>query len=291
MPEASLLDFSVFNPRRLDEALSLLAEEENVVPLAGGTDLMVTLETGNLSPCRFLNLMGIAEFQEPFSWCDGKLRMSPLCSYRDTRIDKDVATRYPLLVRAAREVGVLAIQSRGTWAGNIVNASPAADGVPVLMVYDAEVELRSTSGTRTVPLCDFYRGYKEMDRASDELVTGIILPPPPEDRIEYFRKVAPRRLQAITKVLLTGYLLRSDDRIEDCRIVLGSVAPFTLRARETESILRGSVLDSETIKAARAALQGEISPIDDIRSTAMYRRNVAERLLDEFLLSASPESH
>ncbi len=149
---AYLPDYDVISTERLGEALDALGE--GVVPLAGGTDLMVYLESGMLSPCTFLNLQAIAELRrEPV--LDGMLTLGPLCTFRDARVIPTIRDAFPLLSTAAREVGVLAIQSRGTWAGNIANASPAADGVPALMAHDAEIELTSRTGLRTVPLASF----------------------------------------------------------------------------------------------------------------------------------------
>ena len=135
------------------------------------------------------------------------LTLYPLTTYRDTRVTAAIRQKFPMLAQAAREVGALAIQSRGTWVGNIANASPAADGVPALMAYDAEVELSSKGGRRSVPLSRFYTGYKTMDRRPDELITAIRLPAPEAGAFEYYRKVGNRRFQAISKTLLAGRIL------------------------------------------------------------------------------------
>src|SRR6266571_5608627 len=162
------MSFEVLTPQSLDEALDALASIERVVPLAGGTDLMVYLQAGALAPCAFLNLQEIDELK-PRLTINGSLKLGALTTYRDVR-RSSIRTQFPMLALAAREVGALAVQSRGTWAGNIANASPAADGVPALMAYDAEIELSSKKGRRRVLLEKFYRGYKEMDRRPDELI-------------------------------------------------------------------------------------------------------------------------
>lgn len=286
---AYLADYRVIRPKSLTEALEALAGEEPLRPLAGGTDLMVYLYSGALRPCTFLDLQSVAELAQPIApmapmaW-NGGLRLSALATYHHVRHDPDVRDRFPMLARAAREVGALAIQTRGTWAGNIANASPAADGVPALMAYDAEVELASRSRRRRVPLADFYKGYKRLELRPHELITAIHLPAPPPARKEYYRKVGPRRLQAISKTLLAGWIvLDADRRVRDLRLVLASVAPFTLRARETERELRGKALTPELVETACAAIQDEIDPIDDIRSTERYRRTVTANLVRECL--------
>jgi CO/xanthine dehydrogenase FAD-binding subunit len=280
---AYLPDYRVINPRGLSEALDALACGDPLVPLAGGTDLMVYLEAGALPPCTFLNLQAVEELHRPLTIHDA-IRLGPLTTFRDARVTPALRQRAALLALAAREVGVLAIQSRGTWAGNIANASPAADGVPALMAYDAEVELLSKDGCRRVALSRFYSGYKQTERRPQELISAIHLPLPGPDWIEYYRKVGARRFQAISKVVFAGRRRhRADGLLEDVRIVLGSVAPYTLRATATESVLRGCMLTPEVIAKAQAALQEEIHPIDDVRSTAAYRRRVAGNLLQNFL--------
>ena len=276
------MSFEVITPRSLTEALDALAADRRLVPLAGATDLMVYLEAGSLRPCAFLNLQELPELK-PALRVNGALTLGALTTYRDVRVSA-VKEQFPMLALAAREVGALAIQNRGTWAGNIANASPAADGVPALMAYDAEVELAGKSGRRSVALAAFYRGYKQMDRRPDELITAIRLPVPRPGWREYFRKVGARRFQAISKTLLAGRILfDSSGTVEDIRMVFASVAPFTLRAVQTENMIRGRHLTLELIDEATSAIQDEIHPIDDIRSTEAYRRRVTSNLVREFL--------
>jgi CO/xanthine dehydrogenase FAD-binding subunit len=280
------MSFEVISPQFLTDALDALAADPRLVPLAGATDLMVYLEAGTQLPCTFLNLQRLEELK-PLHYDDASLVLGALTTYRDVRIS-NAGRQFPILASAAREVGALAIQNRGTWVGNIVNASPAADGVPALMAYDAEIELTSQRGRRIVPLSDFYRGYKQMDRRDDELVTAIHVPLPQSEWREYFRKVGTRRFQAISKTLLAGRIrLDKDQTVDDVRMVFGSVAPYTLRAVETEKIIRGRHLTHELIEEAARAIQDEIHPIDDIRSTEAYRRRVTSNLVREFLGNGS----
>jgi CO/xanthine dehydrogenase FAD-binding subunit len=273
---ATVNDFAVITPQSLDEALDALASVEHLRPLAGGTDLMVLLESGALRPCTFLNIQDLQELKSPDA-------ITALTTYRDVRAGH-WKTRFPMLATAAREVGAVAIQSRGTWIGNVANASPAADGVPALMAYDAELEIASKNGRRRVPLANFYRGYKQMDLRPDELITAVHLPEPSPGFVEYFRKVGARRFQAISKTLLAGRIrFAADSKIADIRLVFASVAPFTLRAFQTEDVLRGRHLTRETITQAIDAIQDEIRPIEDIRSTEAYRRRVTANLLRDFL--------
>ena len=276
------MNSEVVTPRSLDEALEVLASGKYVVPLAGGTDLMVYLEAGALPSCTFLNLQEIEELKPALS-VNGSLTLGALTTYRDVRMSP-IRNQFPMLAWAARGVGALAVQSRGTWAGNIANASPAADGVPALMAHDAVVELASKAGRRRVPLADFYSGYKKMDRRADELITAIHLPLPESGWSNYYRKVGARRFQAISKTLLSGrILLDADKTVKDIRMVFASVAPHTLRAVKTENQIRGRQLTPDLIEEAAAAIQDEIHPIDDIRSTETYRRRVTSNLVRDFL--------
>jgi CO/xanthine dehydrogenase FAD-binding subunit len=276
------MTFEVISPHTLDEALDAMASVGNIVPLAGGTDLMVGLDAGAIPACAFLNLQELRELRPVLS-ADRGLTLGALTTYRDVRVSP-IRKTYPMLSLAAREVGSLAIQSRGTWAGNIINASPAADGVPALMAYDAEVELATKADRRRVLLSQFYSGYKQVDRKPDELVVAIHAAVPKPGWVEYYRKVGARRFQAISKTLLAGRILLGADRVvEDVRLVFASVAPYTLRAIQTENVLRARKLSAELIAEAAKAIQDEIHPIDDIRSTEHYRRRVTSNLVADFL--------
>jgi CO/xanthine dehydrogenase FAD-binding subunit len=279
------MTFDVITPRSLDEALDAIASDATAVPLAGGTDLMVSLDAGSIRPCTFLNLQELGELR-PVVGQGSPLTMGALATYRDVRVSP-VRREFPMLALAAREVGSLAIQSRGTWAGNIINASPAADGVPALMAYDAEIELASKSGRRRLPLSRFYRGYKQMDRRLDELVVAIHTPVPVRGWIEYYRKVGARRFQAISKTLLAARILFGPDHVvSDIRMVFASVAPYTLRAVQTENLIRGRQLSPALIAECSKAIQDEIHPIDDIRSSEAYRRRVTSNLVVDFLTTS-----
>jgi CO/xanthine dehydrogenase FAD-binding subunit len=179
----------------------------------------------------------------------------------------------------------VATQNRGTLGGNIVNASPAADSPPALLVYDAQLELVSARGTRWIAYYGFHTGYKQMDLRPDELVRSIRLPRSGNAWRQYYRKVGTRKAQAISKVGLAARAIWDGRQIREIRIALGSVAPIVVRCVETEKTLRNRPWGSDAIPAAQEALAREIAPIDDIRSTAAYRLRVAQNLLEEFLLT------
>jgi CO/xanthine dehydrogenase FAD-binding subunit len=284
---AYLPSYELAVPRTLDDALAMLRDEPGVWrPFAGGTDLMVLLEAGRLEHRKFFSirhlpgLRGVTE-------SDGRVRVGALTTYTDVRRSELLARHFPMLGRAARETGGIAIQNRGTVGGNIANASPAADTPPALLAYGAEVELVSASGARRVPYAEFHTGYKRTVMRADELIAAVLLPRPGEGARHHYRKVGTRRAQAISKVCFAALAEVEGDTLGEVRIALGSVAPVVLRCTRTEELLKGRRVDAELSEAASEELAREITPIDDVRSTARYRTRVARNLLAEFLSGLS----
>ncbi|MSR06722.1 MAG: hypothetical protein EXR93_06635 [Gemmatimonadetes bacterium] len=263
---------SVLSPGTLGEALGILAKDHAATPLSGGTDLLVhwpvRLEAHERT---YLDLSGVNELKA-HTWTKRDLVLGGRTTYWDIVGDSQAAREFPLLVAAARVVGAIQIQTRGTWAGNIVNASPAADGVPALMAYGAVVVLESTAGREEVPLDRFYQGYKKMSRRPDQLIVAIRIPRRSYD-VQVFQKVGSRRAQAITKVGLA--ITRSD---LGWRVVANSVAPTVCRCHAVEHMLESKVPVSSP-DGFFQGLERDISPIDDIRSTAEYRKIVLSRLI------------
>jgi CO/xanthine dehydrogenase FAD-binding subunit len=278
-------------PRTLGDALALLHDEPGVWrPFAGGTDLMVLLEAGRLDHKKFFSVARLAELRG-IEESDAYATLGALTTYSDVRRSDTLSREFPMLGRAASETGGLAIQNRGTLGGNIANASPAADSPPALLAYGAQVELISMEGARWVEYADFHTGYKQTLMRADELISRVRLPRPRAAARHFYRKVGTRRAQAISKVCIAALAETGDDgAFTHVRIALGSVAPVVLRCRRTEELLGGRRPDAELIREARAALAEDISPIDDIRSTARYRMRVAENLLEEFLSEIASES-
>ncbi len=275
--------YQLITPRSLDDALSLLANEPGVwKPFAGGTDLMVLLEAGKLAHRNYVNIWRLEDLRG-IEITETTVTLGALTTYTDVQAHPVLRDEFPMLCQAASETGGLAIQNRGTLGGNIVNASPAADSPPALLAYDAELELVSTQGSRWLPYQGFHTGYKQMRIRPDELLARIRLPRNTTATTHYYRKVGTRKAQAISKVCFAATARTNDGRIDDVRIALGSVAPIVVRCVQTENTLKGQPPDPATVKAAQASLWREISPIDDIRSTANYRLQVASNLLGDFV--------
>jgi xanthine dehydrogenase small subunit len=283
---ASISNRTLLEPRSLAGALKMLRDEGPLVPMAGCTDLFVSLNFGTLKDTRFLNLWALDALRA-IEMRNGLLFVGALATYTDLIRSPLVRRRIPMLAAAAREVGGVQIQNRGTLGGNVANASPAGDTLPVLSAAEAVVVLRSAAASRRIPFAAFYTGYRQSVRRPDELIVGFEIPAIGGE--QWFRKVGTRAAQAISKVVVAGVAPSASARGRRrtggsgrfdgaVRIALGSVGPTVVRALRTEEALAGgaSLVDAQRI------LVEEIAPIDDIRSTAEYRRRVASNLLARF---------
>ena len=263
----------LLQPRSLADAVKMLRDEGPLVPMAGCTDLYVALNFGTLQPTRFLNLWQLDALRG-IEARGNTLRIGALTTYTDIIRSSVIRRRVPMLAAAAREVGGVQIQNRGTIGGNVANASPAGDTLPVLLAVDAVVVLRSAAGTRRVPMTSFYTGYRQTVAHPDELIVGFEIPP--VRGRQWFRKVGTRAAQAIAKIVVAGVWNGRADAPP--RLAMGSVAPTPLRLSQTEQALG----NGRPLAEAQEILQREIAPIDDLRSTAEYRRQVAANLLGQF---------
>jgi xanthine dehydrogenase iron-sulfur cluster and FAD-binding subunit A len=301
---------ATISPAALDAALAALAAG-GVRPIAGGTDLMVQL-AHEAAPAGtvLLDLSGLDELRairlepkdggpvtgapagaaasavDPVPGRPESLLVGALATYADLRSSPLVAEHLPILAEVAAAVGAAQIQNRGTLGGNVVNASPAGDMLPVLLATGASIVLRSVRGEREVVADDFWPAYRRTACAADELVVAVGFPLPP-GRVVRFRKVGGRRAQAIGKTLVAAAWRLDDGVLRDVRIAAGSVAPTPVRAPAAEAVLEGARPDAEAADRAAAAIAAEIAPIDDVRSTAEYRRIATGRVLRRMVLDAA----
>jgi len=267
---------SLFQPKSLADALRMLRDEGPLTPLAGCTDLYVALNFGTLKDERFLDLWRLGALRR-IEVRGEVLSIGALATHADLIRSPLVRRRLPMLAAAAREIGGVQIQNRGTIGGNVANGSPAGDTLPVLAAADAIVVLRNATQTRRVPFTSFFTGYRLSVRRPDELIVGFEIAP--VRGRQWFRKVGTRAAQAISKVVMAGIAQPPTRAGTAVRIALGSVAPTVVRAPKTEAALAGGA----SIAQAQQMLVDELAPIDDIRSTAEYRRRVAANLLARFL--------
>jgi CO/xanthine dehydrogenase FAD-binding subunit len=266
---AAVSTLALQRPKTLKAALAMLADEPALTPIAGCTDVYVGLHFATMRERRFIDLWNLKELRG--IGVDGDvLRIGALTTYTEIIRSTIVQKRVPMLVAASREVGGAQIQNRGTLGGNVANASPAGDTLPVLAAANARIVLRSTKGTRTVAFDGYYTAYRKSVRQPNELIVAIEIPR--VDGAQWWRKVGTRRAQAISKIMVAAV------RGRDLRIAFGSVAPTVVLARKTAAVLSGG----GSVAEAQAALLTEITPIDDVRSTAVYRANVAANLLAQF---------
>jgi len=276
-------EYELVSPGDLAGALELLHREPDTwLPVAGGTEVMVQYSAGKLEARHLINLWNIAELRQ-ITETDTSLAIGGGCTFTQLRESPAVQHHFPLLALAASWTGSIANQNRATIAGNIVNASPAADSPPALLAYEAELELISANGTRKLAYADFHLGYKKTALLPGELLLAIHLPKRFSDWFRYGQKTGTRNAQAISKVCIAGVGKLREDRVEAVHIGMGAVAPTPVRLYSTEAALCGAVLNDRAIADARRILASEIAPIDDIRSSAAYREHVAANLLEDFL--------
>jgi CO/xanthine dehydrogenase FAD-binding subunit len=276
-------DYRLVAPARLQDAVSLLASEPGAwLPIAGGTDLMVQYAAGKLPARKLVSIWNLPELRR-IEVLPEEIRIGAGCTYTDLREHDVVGREFSLLASAASWTGGIANQNRGTLGGNIVNASPAADSLPALLVYEAELILVSVRGERRLPYVGFHTGYKKMKLAPDELIRAVCLPRRFSEYLAYTRKVGARNAQAISKVCLAGLGRIRNGAVEDVRIAIGSVAPVPLRLVETERVVTGKPITPSLLALAKKMAATEIRPIDDIRSTSRYRAAVTGNLVAEFL--------
>jgi len=272
-------------PRHLFEAYEHLAAGPTR-PIAGGTDVMVAI-AGELAPVpeRMLDLSRIEELRG-ISLEGGSLVLGARTTYTEIRRSALCREHLPALVEAAATIGAAQIQNRGTLGGNIANASPAGDTLPILLAADAMILVGGQRGEREIAAKDFFVGYRSTELAPDELILQVRFPIPPGRELR-FRKVGTRRAQAISKVVLAlAWQHFGSTGWQNVRVALGSVAATPVRAPATERVLEGSRPTPEVADRAAETLAEELQPIDDVRSTAGYRRAVSARILHRLLRDA-----
>jgi CO/xanthine dehydrogenase FAD-binding subunit len=266
-------------PRDLGEALDARAAHPDWMVLAGGTDLMVNANH-RVAPAGILDLWRLPPIGSVRS-ADGAIEIGAGATWLEVERHPEVRGELPALAAAAREIGALQIQARATLGGNVGTSSPVGDSLPVLLALDAELELASVRGRRRVAYREFCTGYRTTQLAADELIVAAHVPVPGPATRTAWRKVGTRRAQSISKVMGAAAIGRDGGIVAWARVALGAVADRPIRLAAVEAAVRGVRL-GEAAAAAREAMRAAIQPIDDVRSTASYRREVAENLVARF---------
>lgn len=274
----------MLSPSSLPEALGRLAAEPDLLPVAGGTDLMVADRLARSARTRVLDVTRLPELVGVRA-VEGGLEIGAGVTFDELRRHPEVLRRFPALAAAAAEVGGWQIQTRATLGGNAANASPAGDSLPVLLALAATVIVAGAGGEREVPYDAFHVGYRKTALRPGELIVRFRLPDPPAGGRQVFRKVGTRRAQAISKVVVCGVgRIGGDGRIDHLRLAAGSVAATPVRLRAAEAAGEGGAWSAELAAAVGRAAAGEVTPIDDVRSTAAYRAGVLERIVRRLVL-------
>lgn len=271
-------------PASLAEAVAARAAHPDWIVLAGGTDLMVEAPQRPV-PAGIIDLWAMPELTGVRRDGDA-IRIGAGTSWLEVMVDPLITIDAPVLAAAAREIGALQIQTRGTIGGNVVTSSPVGDSLPALLALDAELELASPRGARTVAYADFATGYRKTLLAADELVAAIRLPRPPPGTWQGWRKVGTRRAQSISKVMAAALITKVDGVITRARFGLGAVADRPIRALAAEEAAIGRPADRATAALVADAAVAAITPITDVRSTAGYRLGVVRGLVMRFVISA-----
>ena len=286
---SDVTQFDLSAPPSLDAVLAQLAAEPGKhTPIAGGTELMVALNTGRLTQHSLVSIHHLKELRFIRAEKDA-IHIGSGATFTDIRNSAEIAANLPLLIQSASWTGTIANQNRATLGGNICNASPAADTPPALLAYGATITLISAAGKRTLPYIDFHLSYKKTVLRPNELVHSVTVPRDFSGYRQYIRKVGTRNALAISKIALAGLAKLDGDKLADIRLGAASLTDRPVRCSATEAALMGKSIGPKstdtTIRSARAALASETHTIDDIRSTAKYRAAVAGNLLEEFLRS------
>jgi xanthine dehydrogenase small subunit len=267
------------SPPNLDSALQSLSEHPDATIVAGATDIGVRINKSLTIPRTILDLNRVDELTG-VSVEHNEMVLGARASW--TAIEAICKTAAPEFHKIVSLFGAPQIRHVGTIGGNIANASPIADSLPFLHVMEARLELRSVAGSREVNINDFYKSYKKFDLRPDELITRVRIPLPAADEHLRLYKVSRRHDLDIATFTAAIRLRLSGDTITDASIAFGAVGPTVIRARQTESFLRGRPLDEETMRAAGDVAIAEITPISDVRGAADYRFQLTRNVLLKF---------
>jgi carbon-monoxide dehydrogenase medium subunit len=281
-----LYEFSYREPANLSELLALMDQYgKEAELLAGGTHLMTMLKMNRAHPKMVININQITDLKGIQQNAAGELVIAANTSIHEIEFNPEVQQHYPALSEACAAFGSKQIEIMGTVGGNLCNGSPASDTPPALMVYDARVVLQSSQGKREMPLVDFLVNPRETKRKENEILLAVILPKPVENCASAYLKIT-RVTADLAKASMAVRIQRNGDTIVSCAIAMGAVAPKVIRLSRAEAHLAGKKFSEALLLEAAQLVSEDISPIDDIRSTTWYRREVSKAMtLDAFKMA------
>lgn len=278
-------DLGYAAPSTLEEALALLDEHgDSLVPLAGGTDLLIQLKTDQRTES---TLMYVNELEglDGITETSDSVEIGATVTWDDLIHSPIVRRELPILAEAASDAGGVQIEAMGTIGGNLCNASPAASAAPPLLAHDASVTLESVDRKRVVALEEFFTGPKQTALRPNELLTGVRVPK--TDAECWAHEEVKRVTEDLAKAIVSVLFEREDGTVVDCRIGLGCLAPVPVRASEAEAALQGEPADDTAFRRAGERAKADVDPITDARSTAEYRQLITETKVRDLLTEAN----
>ncbi len=279
-------EIDVLTPKTIDEALELRKQHQDAKIIAGGSDLIVQLRDGAVRTSQLLNISSLKELRFIREDQD-RIQIGSLTTYNEIINSTIIRKHAWILAESARQIGATQLQNTATIGGNLGNASPAADSIPPLYSLDTTIITRSVAGRREIPIDQFYLGYRKIALLSDELIEQLYFKPLRPDDAGAYLKLGLRGANAISLVDVAVALReRNVNSFSKARVALGAVAPTVKRALKCEKILQARPLDREIFREAAALAAQDATPIDDIRASAEYRRNVVSSLVYQALCIA-----
>jgi carbon-monoxide dehydrogenase medium subunit len=277
--------FDYLAPKNLKEAIEMMSDHPEAIPLAGGTDLLVQMKEGPRSVQILLSLKRIPEVHQLA--CNGKLAFGSAVAVRQIAANRQIQQDYTALAMGAGLIGSVQIRNMATVGGNLCNAAPSADTAPPLLVLGAQAVIVSMRGERTIPLEAFFLGPGQTVLQPGELLKDVIVPKPPEGSGTFYIRHTPRARMDIAVAGVAAIItLGADGAITDARLALGAVAPVPMRATKAEALLRGQHLTDELLRQVGALAAQEAQPINDLRASAEYRRHLVNILTQHALHGA-----
>jgi CO/xanthine dehydrogenase FAD-binding subunit len=277
--------FQYHAPTSLAEALRLLATLDEAKPFTGGTDLVPLLREAACRPSNLVDLNRVTELNY-IRENSGFICIGATATHSQVAASP-IAAKAPALLHAVSRIGSPQVRNRATIAGNLCNASPAADSAPPLLVHEAEVTIRSLEETRIIPLAKLFAGPKLNSLEPDELVTEIRLRTPPKGSGSSFKRIGRRKAFTLSVVSAAAYVEMNGGKVGEARLAFGSVAETPVRAPDVEEMLRGKALTAKLMDRAAESVKAAVSPITDIRGTAEYRRDMCGVLMKRALAEAA----
>jgi carbon-monoxide dehydrogenase medium subunit len=270
-----MIGFDYRAPDSLDAVTAALDElGDDARLIAGGTALVILMKQRLVQPAVLVSLRRLTALRE-IALENGNLRIGATASHRQIENNPLVQEHLPVLAETLRRVATPRIRNQGTLGGNLVHADPNQDPPPTLIALDASVRLRSSRGTRTLPVADLFTDYYETAIEPGEVLTDVLVPLPSAQRGAAFLKFMPRTADDYATVAVAASLRKDSGVLRDVRIGLGALGSTPLRARDAEAILEGQPPEEGTLRAAAAAVQAQVDPLSDLRGSADYKRDMA----------------